>query len=155
MAKCFFLASIYVSDWEINLTCGVKRSLVKVSKINNQKEKTNIKLVTDLPFPDKTSPTIKQHKTANTLILLKPEDVIVKSSWLLLWWILHLRNLPCVNLKIAAVWNINHSCLESKYFRLCFMVMKVITLLENLTNTGDFSYLVHVYTQLTLKRYWK
>ena len=43
MAKCFFLASIYVSDWEINLTCSVKRSLVKVSKINNQKEKTNIK----------------------------------------------------------------------------------------------------------------
>ena len=81
MAKCFFLASIYVSDWEINLTCSVKRSLVKVSKINNQKEKTNIKLVTDLPFPDKTSPTIKQHKTANTLILLKPEDVIVKSSF--------------------------------------------------------------------------
>ena len=32
-------------------------------------------MVTDLPSPDKTSPTIKQHKTANTLILLKPEDV--------------------------------------------------------------------------------
>ena len=41
-------------------------------------------MVTDLPSPEKTSPTIKQHKTANTLILLKPEDVIVKSSWLLL-----------------------------------------------------------------------
>lgn len=40
-------------------------------------------MVTDLPSPDKTSPTIKQHKTANTLILLKSEDVIVKSSWLL------------------------------------------------------------------------
>lgn len=86
-------------------------------------------MVTDLPsgfgLEDTTSPAIKQHKTANTLILLKPEDVIVKSSWLLLWWILHLRNLPCVNLKVAAVWNINHSCLESKYFRLCFMVIKV------------------------------
>ena len=43
MAKCFFLTSIYVSDWEINLTRSVKRSLVKVSKINNKKEKTNIK----------------------------------------------------------------------------------------------------------------
>ena len=45
-------------------------------------------MVIDLPsgfgLADKTSPTIKQHKTANTLILLKPEDVIVKSSWLLL-----------------------------------------------------------------------
>ena len=60
-------------------------------------------MVTDLPSPEKTSPTIKQHKTANTLILLKPEDVIVKSSWLLLEQILHLRNLPCVNLKVAAV----------------------------------------------------
>ena len=116
-------------------------------------------MVIDLPsgfgLEDKTSPAIKQHKTANTLILLKPEDVIVKSSWLLLEQILHLRNLPCVNLKVAAVWKVNHSCLESKYFRLCFMVMKVITLLENLKSTGDFSYLVHVYMQLTLKRYWK
>ena len=43
MAKCFFLASIYVSDLEINLTCSIELSLVKVSKINNQKEKTNIK----------------------------------------------------------------------------------------------------------------
>ena len=40
-----FLSREYlcVSDLEINLTCSIELSLVKVSKINNQKEKTNIK----------------------------------------------------------------------------------------------------------------